>query len=84
MFLFRVGDNICPYNGNPELHLTATYAVKVNKGKYEDVALKRGVGALVNHKAERKIYGSLHIHSNMEECTHGSWITQSHGSSSYA
>ena len=51
--VFRLGDNICPYNGelidqatfderygNPELNLTAPYAVKVNKGKYEDAALR--------------------------------------------
>ena len=64
--VFRQGDTICPYYGEltnqatldrrygrPRLRLTAPYALKVNKGEYEDAALKRGVGSIVNHKPER-------------------------------
>ena len=38
---------------NPENELTAPYAVGVNRGQYEDAALKRGVGSLINHKPRR-------------------------------
>jgi hypothetical protein len=38
---------------NPEDELTAPYAVEVNRGQYEDAALKRGVGSLINHNPRR-------------------------------
>jgi hypothetical protein len=53
------GQKICPYFGevltNAELdqrygNLTAPYGIQVAQDRYEDAALKRGVGSLINHK----------------------------------
>ena len=65
--IFRKGATICPYDGElidratlehrygpDELGLTAPYAVAVNHRRYEDAALQRGVGALLNHKPEHQ------------------------------
>ena len=63
--VFRKGDFICPYAG--ELidrdvlvarygefkKYTAPYAIKLDKKLYEDAALYRGVGGLVNHDAKK-------------------------------
>jgi len=38
---------------NLEDELTAPYAVEVRRGQYEDAALKRGVGSLINQKPRR-------------------------------
>jgi hypothetical protein len=53
------GDRICPYYGemlNTEQmdarykHHTAPYGIEVKSGRFEDGALERGVGSLINHK----------------------------------
>jgi len=61
--VFKKGDKICPYYGelidretlddrygNDKLGLTAPYAVAVHRNQFEDGALRRGVGSLINHK----------------------------------
>ena len=57
--IFRNEDKICPYFGeiinNNELNArygeyTAPYGMKLNNGLYEDGALERGVGTLINHR----------------------------------
>ena len=58
--VFRAGDKIISYDGElidkEELEdrygeHTAPYGIQINKNKFEDGALHRGVGTLVNHKS---------------------------------
>jgi len=53
------GERICPYFGEvltqPQLEerygmFTAPYAIKISKDRYEDGAIQRGVGSIINHK----------------------------------
>ena len=60
-FSVSAGDLICPYNGEilsreqmddryGTTH-TAPYGIQIRNNRYEDSALHRGVGSLINHKA---------------------------------
>jgi len=63
--VFRKGDYICPYAGElidrdvlvarygEYKKYTAPYAINIKKNLYEDAALYRGVGGLVNHDARK-------------------------------
>lgn len=55
----KKGDIICPYDGEiinkHELEerygkQTAPYGIRISKDRYEDAAIRRGVGSLVNHQ----------------------------------
>jgi SET domain-containing protein len=63
--IFKEDDVICSYNGElideDELNYrygnyTGPYAVKISQNRYEDAAIERGVGSMINHSnSTRKI-----------------------------
>jgi hypothetical protein len=73
--VFKKGDRICYYNGEvlteeqfneryPARNYTAPYTVELHNHQYEDGALQRGVGALINHKPSRHCNCKLSIGRN--------------------
>ena len=68
--IFRRNDDICPYNGeviNANTlkqrygRATGPYAVELDKGIYEDAAVYRGIGSLINHKVEKLCNSILYL-----------------------
>jgi hypothetical protein len=55
----KKGDRICYYNGEDltkeqfNERYPAPYTIELHNHQYEDGALRRGVGALINHKPSR-------------------------------
>lgn len=71
--VFRKNDDICPYYGEIiNVHTlnqrygdaTGPYAVELDDGEYEDAAIYRGIGSLINHKAERFANAILFLNDN--------------------
>jgi len=68
--VFNTGADICNYDG--ELinqntltqrygQYTAPYGIEIQNSQYEDGALDRGVGSLVNHKPQRETSAEFYI-----------------------
>jgi hypothetical protein len=73
--IFKKGDRICYYEGEVLTHdqfldrysnadKTAPYTVQLHKNKYEDGALKRGIGSMINHKPTAQCNCKLSISHN--------------------
>jgi SET domain-containing protein len=75
--VFKKGDRICYYDGEVLTHeqfkqryktldhdKTTPYVVELNKGKFEDAAIKRGIGSMINHKPSRECNCKLSITKN--------------------
>jgi SET domain-containing protein len=73
--IFRKGDRVCYYEGEVLSHeqflerysnadKTAPYTVQLHNNKYEDGALKRGIGSLLNHKRMNQCNCKLSISRN--------------------
>lgn len=68
--VFQANDTICPYNGqmidkttlvNRYGQYTAPYGLQTKKDTYEDAAIYRGVGSLINHKPGQSTNAKLAV-----------------------
>ncbi len=72
--VFRKGDRICYYDGEIISYeqlvqrysnvRTAPYVIELHNNRYEDGALKRGIGTIINHKPTRNCNCRFSISKN--------------------